>query len=49
VRKTNIFFSHERKFNSISYFSRLVAPNIRQKEFLKEGAVSVSQQVSQNS
>jgi hypothetical protein len=26
-------------------FSRLIAPNIRQKEFLKEGAVSVSQQV----
>jgi hypothetical protein len=29
----------------LSFCSRLLAPNIRQREFLKEGAVSVSQQV----
>ena len=31
-------------FNNPNYYRRLLAPNVRQREFLKEGAVSVSQQ-----
>ena len=31
-------------FNNPYYYRRLLAPNVRQREFLKEGAVSVSQQ-----